>query len=163
RDALYKALRSGRHDDWETVRSIVKLRAPVSWFEGDGFPEEDTSDIVGLDHLIDGVTQPDGAVEQGFAALDMQIQTRLHPRQVLVTEYPDPAMDFDNSGNRMPIMQDIVQSPYQLEIDQPEEEWATENFLNPLNETIETFSRSAGWNYVSGVSKAFIGHGYSAD
>ena len=157
------AIDSGTQGDWQKVQTDVN-------YLGFGLSDEDTQPILGLDHLINGRDdvsadgQTLGQIE-GFAALNAVIQ-ELHPSHVYATEYPNSTISGRNSNGELTyypaILQDAVPLPGNWEIDSTEEQWITDNLVNPLNSKIRSFAQSVGWSYVGGISDAFVGHGYGA-
>jgi hypothetical protein len=109
----------------------------------------------GLDRLIAGVQGPSG------------VEINAPVRNVYVTEYPDPTTGLlgDRCGNS-----DAQPAGGFEGISLTEAEWLSQNFSAPLNAAlaaaVNRANSAAGshpvWHFVTGISQAFVGHGYCA-
>lgn len=109
----------------------------------------------GLDLLIAGIQGPSGR----------QIQADV--RNVYVTEYPDPTTGSfgDRCGNS-----DAQPGGGFQGISVTEADWLSQNFSTPLNAALAAVVNRANnasgphpvWHFVTGISQAFVGHGYCA-
>jgi hypothetical protein len=79
------------------------------------------------------------------------------PQQVFITEYPDPTTDV--GGAPCDYMLDDIMWPF-FSVDHNETQWAHDIVLPALNRAVKDAADYHSWNYVSGMSADFQGHGY---
>ena len=104
---------------------------------------------------IQGQVKSDlAALPQRYAALGTAIRG-LNPAQVLITEYPD--LSRNQRGQFAPIKLAGLDA-----IGAANVQFADQNILNPLNQSIATAAAANGWTAVGGLDAPFRTHGYSS-
>jgi hypothetical protein len=117
---------------------------------------------VGLNHLADA-----------YAKLNEELQSlgSRAPRQVYLTEYPDPftVMSGDEIVTSDQILDDVRLPGYlsalgvvpdHPEVSREEIEWVSKNVVDRLNKEVKAAATTNGWTYIDGIRAAFRGHGY---
>ena len=83
--------------------------------------------------------------------LNERISPLIEPEQLLLVEYFDPTQGPDRSCKMLGGL-----------VDRDESQWAHDEVLGPLNQTLKAAAQRHGWTYVDGVDEAFAGHGICA-
>ncbi|MEQ1830953.1 MAG: hypothetical protein ABL921_33715, partial [Pirellula sp.] len=172
RDALGKAVLEGQTTNTEegNWNEFVKLLFPTVYqlpIIGNEIRKGFDRSTAGLNNLQSEYQRLDGLIDNLAGGI---------PRQVLITQYPDPFSQWVNGtlklGDKIlddlfPLsgwigtkLEGLFQSP--LEVSADEMLWVREKVIQPLNQQIAIAAQSRNWTVIDGVTKAWEGHGFTA-
>lgn len=86
-------------------------------------------------------------------------------QDVYLTAAPDFTSDDRDLASAKDLFDDFwdpERQKYNGSINHDDLEWAREHLIGPLNRKLGESAKSIGWNFVGGIERAFLRHGYGA-